>query len=104
MTSKYPGVVQLVARDIWDVEAARSSRATRTKKPLKSDDFRGFFFVYCGAGFEEYRYINPSICLVFDILTEYPQKISRVKHNLTATASEKRVVFGISTHMQKKRI
>ena len=31
MTTKYPGVVQLVARDIWDVEAARSSRATRTK-------------------------------------------------------------------------
>ena len=30
-TVKYPGVVQLVARDIWDVEAARSSRATRTK-------------------------------------------------------------------------
>ena len=54
MTTKYPGVVQLVARDIWDVEAARSSRATRTKNPLKSADFRGFFLflVYCGAGFE----------------------------------------------------
>ncbi len=32
----YPGVAQLVGRHIWDVEAARSSRATRTKHPLKS--------------------------------------------------------------------
>ena len=28
---EYPGVAQLVGRHIWDVEAARSSRATRTK-------------------------------------------------------------------------
>ena len=32
MTIKYPGVAQLVGRHIWDVEAARSSRATRTKQ------------------------------------------------------------------------
>ena len=31
ITTKYPGVAQLVGRHIWDVEAARSSRATRTK-------------------------------------------------------------------------
>ena len=52
MTTKYPGVVQLVARDIWEQDAAGSNPVTRTKKPLKSDDFRGFFFVYCGAGFD----------------------------------------------------
>ena len=57
ITTKYPGVVQLVARDIWDVEAARSSRATRTKNPLKLTDFRGLFFAYCGAGFED-SYMN----------------------------------------------
>ena len=28
---EFPGVAQLVGRHIWDVEAARSSRATRTK-------------------------------------------------------------------------
>ena len=44
MTTKYPGVVQLVARDIWDVEAARSSRATRTKKTSEIGDFRGFSY------------------------------------------------------------
>ena len=49
---EYPGVAQLVGRHIWDVEAARSSRATRTKIPLKSLISEGFFlfFVYCGAG------------------------------------------------------
>ena len=48
---EYPGVAQLVGRHIWDVEAARSSRATRTKIPLKSTISEGFFlfFVYCGA-------------------------------------------------------
>ena len=48
---EYPGVAQLVGRHIWDVEAARSSRATRTKTPLKSLISEGFFlfFVYCGA-------------------------------------------------------
>ena len=51
---EYPGVAQLVERHIWDVEAARSSRATRTKIPLKSLISEGFFLflVYCGAGGE----------------------------------------------------
>ena len=51
---EYPGVAKLVSRLIWVQETGRSSRPTRTKKPLKSIDFRGFFLfiVYCGAGFE----------------------------------------------------
>lgn len=48
---EYPGVAQLVGRHIWDVEAARSSRATRTKAP-RSIASGGFSLVYCGAGFE----------------------------------------------------
>lgn len=40
---EYPGVAQLVGRHIWDVEAARSSRATRTKNPSEIVDFRGIF-------------------------------------------------------------
>ena len=39
---EYPGVAQLVGRHIWDVEAARSSRATRTKKPSRSYASEGF--------------------------------------------------------------
>lgn len=39
---EYPGVAQLVGRHIWDVEAARSSRATRTKKPSRSYTSEGF--------------------------------------------------------------
>ena len=31
-----PGVAQLVARLIWDQEAERSNRSTRTNPPLKS--------------------------------------------------------------------
>ena len=34
--SEYPGVAQLVGRDIWDVEVGCSSHLTRTKIPLKS--------------------------------------------------------------------
>ena len=50
---EYPGVAQLVGRDIWDVEVGCSSHLTRTKIPLKSLISEGFFlfFVYCGAGF-----------------------------------------------------
>ena len=33
---EYPGVAQLVGRDIWDVEVGCSSHLTRTKIPLKS--------------------------------------------------------------------
>ena len=48
---EYPGVAQLVGRDIWDVEVGCSSHLTRTKIPLKSLISEGFFlfFVYCGA-------------------------------------------------------
>ena len=55
---EYPGVAQLVGRDIWDVEVGCSSHLTRTKIPLKSLISEGFFlfFVYCGAEFEECRY------------------------------------------------
>ena len=50
---EYPGVAQLVGRDIWDVEVGCSSHLTRTKIPLKSLISEGFFlfFVYCGAIF-----------------------------------------------------
>lgn len=51
---EYPGVAQLVGRDIWDVEVGCSSHLTRTKIPLKSTISEGFFlfFVYCGANIE----------------------------------------------------
>ena len=50
---EYPGVAQLVGRDIWDVEVGCSSHLTRTKIPLKSLISEGFFlfFVFCGAKF-----------------------------------------------------
>ena len=50
---EYPGVAQLVGRDIWDVEVGCSSHLTRTKIPLKLLISEGFFlfFVYCGAKF-----------------------------------------------------
>ena len=50
----YPGVAQLVGRDIWDVEVGCSSHLTRTKIPLKLLISEGFFlfFVYCDAKFE----------------------------------------------------
>ena len=41
---EYPGVAQLVGRDIWDQEAVRSSRTTRTKSPLKSLISEGFSY------------------------------------------------------------
>ena len=51
---EYPGVAQLVGRDIWDVEVGCSSHLTRTNSPLKSLISEGFFlfFVYCGADTE----------------------------------------------------
>jgi hypothetical protein len=33
---EYPGVAQLVARVVWDHQAAGSNPVTRTKNPLKS--------------------------------------------------------------------
>ena len=52
---EYPGVAQLVGRDIWDVEVGCSSHLTRTKIPLELLISEGFFlfFVYCGAKFEK---------------------------------------------------
>ena len=60
--SKYPGVAQLVGRDIWDVEVGCSSHLTRTKIPLKSLISEGFFlfFVYCGAISELLSTAKPS--------------------------------------------
>ena len=51
---EYPGVAQLVGRDIWDVEVGCSSHLTRTKIPLKSLISEGFFlfFVYCSVNTE----------------------------------------------------
>ena len=41
---EYPGVAQLVGRDIWDVEVGCSSHLTRTKIPLKSLISEEFFY------------------------------------------------------------
>ena len=41
---EYPGVAQLVGRDIWDVEVGCSSHLTRTKIPLKSTISEEFFY------------------------------------------------------------
>ena len=40
---EHPGVAQLVARVVWDHEAAGSNPVTRTKNPLISCEIRGFF-------------------------------------------------------------
>ena len=42
--SEYPGVAQLVGRDIWDVEVGCSSHLTRTKIPLNSLISEGFSY------------------------------------------------------------
>ena len=51
---EYPGIAKLVSRLVWDQEAVRSSRTTRTKTPLKLLISEGFFlfFVYCGVSGE----------------------------------------------------
>ena len=41
---EYPGVAQLVGRDIWDVEVGCLSHLTRTKTPLKSTISEGFSY------------------------------------------------------------
>ena len=41
---EYPGVAQLVGRDIWDVEVGCSSHLTWTKIPLKSMISEGFSY------------------------------------------------------------
>ena len=43
-----PGVAQLVARVVWDHQAAGSNPVTRTKTPLKSLISEEFFFVIAG--------------------------------------------------------
>ena len=43
---EYPGVAQLVGRDIWDVEVGCSSHLTRTTPP-EIVDFRGVFLIHC---------------------------------------------------------
>ena len=59
---EYPGVAQLVGRDIWDVEVGCSSHLTRTKIPLKLLISEGFFlfFVYCGVISELLSTAKPS--------------------------------------------
>ena len=42
----YRGVAQLVARDVWDVDAAGSNPVTPTNNPLKRLGFRGFFIPF----------------------------------------------------------
>ena len=64
---EYPGVAQLVGRDIWDVEVGCSSHLTRTKIPLKSTISEGFFlfFVYCGAyGEMDTHTLRETSCIV----------------------------------------
>ena len=64
---EYPGVAQLVGRDIWDVEVGCSSHLTRTKTPLKSLISEGFFlfFVYCGAyGEMDTHTLRETSCIV----------------------------------------
>ena len=41
---EYPGIAKLVSRLVWDQEAVRSSRTTRTKIPLKSLISEGFSY------------------------------------------------------------
>ena len=65
--TEYPGVAQLVGRDIWDVEVGCSSHLTRTKIPLKSLISEGFFlfFVYCGAyGEMDTHTLRETSCIV----------------------------------------
>ena len=50
---EYPGVAQLVGRDIWDVEVGCSSHLTRTKIPLKSLISEGFFLFFVSASATE---------------------------------------------------
>ena len=65
--SKYPGVVQLIERVVWDHEAESLSLSTRTKIPLKSLISEGFFlfFVYCGAyGEMDTHTLRETSCIV----------------------------------------
>ena len=44
--SKLPGVAQLVARLLWEQDAASSSLATRTKSPKSAFAVFGLFCLY----------------------------------------------------------
>ena len=59
--SEYPGVAQLVGRDIWDVEVGCSSHLTRTKIPLKSTISEGFSYSLSIAA-QDLREISPYSC------------------------------------------
>ena len=66
---EYPGVAQLVGRHIWDVEAARSSRATRTKIPPKSLISEGFSYSLSIAAQDLSAFINSmSYCNFHEIV------------------------------------
>ena len=43
MHSVFPGIAQLVGRVLWEHQAARSSRATRTKSPGSASAESGLF-------------------------------------------------------------
>ena len=55
---EYPGVAQLVGRDIWDVEVGCSSHLTRTKTPLKSLISEGFSYSLSIAAQEVMQCVN----------------------------------------------
>ena len=55
---EYPGVAQLVGRDIWDVEVGCSSHLTRTKIPLKSLISEGFSYSLSIAAQDLSAFIN----------------------------------------------
>lgn len=42
----YRGVAQLVARDVWDVDAAGSNPVTPTKRPQQTKICRGRFLLF----------------------------------------------------------
>ena len=60
--SEYPGVAQLVGRDIWDVEVGCSSHLTRTKIPLKLLISEGFSYSLITAA------QNLRICVITQII------------------------------------
>ncbi len=63
---EYPGVAQLVGRDIWDVEVGCSSHLTRTKIPLKSLISEGFSYSLSIAAQEAGQiFISNIACYIF---------------------------------------
>ena len=72
---EYPGVAQLVGRDIWDVEVGCSSHLTRTKKPSRSYISEGFFFVLYDAASEMphsvFPHVYSSLFLIYNTNTDF---------------------------------